>query len=127
MVTVNRYYYKVKPIVTPPQKRKTITAHIVRIRRFSNSALDTDADRWRIEESAVRDFPDNFVQKFITHRCNPTSNRVELKVRWMGFDAAGDTWESIAELTESVSDMVEDYLREHNESMLNTIRTRFFP
>ena len=127
VAAVNKYCYKVKPVVPPPQKRKTITAHIVRIRRFSNAALGTDADRRRIEESAVKDFPDNFVQKFVAHRRNPTNNRIELKVRWLGFDAAGDTWESIAELAESVPDMVEDYLREHNEPMLNRIRTRFFP
>ena len=127
IAAVNKYCYKVKPIVPPPQKRKTITAHIVRIRRFSNAALGTAADRQRIEESAVRDFPDNFVQKLVAHRRNPTSNRVELKVRWLGFDAAGDTWKSIAELAESVPDMVEDYLREHNEPMLNRIRNRFFP
>ena len=97
------------------------------IRRFSNAALGTPADRQHIEESAVKDFPDNFVNKFIDHRRNPTTNRIELKVRWLGFDKAGDTWEAIAELVESVPEMVEDYLRDHNESMLNTIRSRFFP
>ena len=124
--TVNKYCYRVRPIVPPPQKRKTITAHIVRIRRFSNAALGTDADRRRIEESAVKDFPDNFVHKFVGHRRNPTTNRVELKVRWLGFDAAGDTWESIAELADSVPDMVEDYLREHQDPMLDRIRRQFF-
>ena len=74
----------------------------------------------------MKDFPDNFVSKFVGNRRNPNTNRIELKVRWLGFDAAGDTWEAIAELAESVPDMVEDYLRNHNESMLNRIRTRFF-
>ena len=79
----------------------------MRIRRFSNAALGTPADRHRIEESAVvRDFPDNFVKKLIGHRRNPTANRIELKIRWLGFDAAGDTWEAINELVESVPDMV---------------------
>ena len=99
----------------------------MRIRRFSNAALGTPADRRQIEESPVRDFPDNFVKKFIGHRRNPTTNRIELKVRWLGFDAAGDTWEAINELAESVPDMVEDYLRDHNEPMLNRIRNRFSP
>ena len=75
----------------------------------------------------MKDFPDNFVSKFVGHRRNPNTNRIELKVRWLGFDAAGDTWEAIAELAESVPDMVEDYLRNHNEPMLNRIRNRFFP
>ena len=127
VAAVNKFCYRVRPVVPPPQKRKTITVHIVRIRRFSNAALSTDADRRRIEESAVKDFPDNFVSKFVGHRRNPNTNRIELKVRWLGFDAAGDTWEAIAELVESVPEMVEDYLRNHNEPMLNRIRTRFFP
>ena len=127
IAAVNKFCYRVRPIVPPPQKRKVITVHIVRIRRFSNAALGTPADRQHIEESAVRDFPDNFVNKFAGHRRNPTTNRIELKVRWLGFDKAGDTWEAIAELAESVPDMVEDYLRDHNEPMLNKIRSRFFP
>lgn len=50
-----------------------------------------------------------------------------IKVRWFGFHAAGDTWEAIAELVESVPDMVEDYLREHQDLMLNQIRRQFSP
>ena len=91
--------------------------------------MGTPADRRRIEESesaVVRDFPDNFVKKLIGHRRNPTTNRIKLKVQWLGFDAAGDTWEAINELAESVPDMVEDYLRDYNEPMLNRIRTIFF-
>ena len=66
--TVNKYCYKVRPIVPPPQKRKMISAHIVCIRRFSNTALGTEADRRRIEESAIKDFPDNFVHKLSQNR-----------------------------------------------------------
>ena len=127
VATVNKYCYRVQPIVPPPKKRKIITAHIVCIRRFSNAALGTETDRRAIEESAVRDFSDNFVSKFMVHRRNPTNNRIELKVRWLVFDCAGDTWDPIAELTESLPDLVEDYLRDYNEPMLNRIRQRFFP
>jgi len=126
LAAVNKFCYRVEPLLPPPQKRPTITAHIVRIRRFSNAALGTPADRRRIEESAVRDFPDNFVQRFRAHRRNPTTHRVELQVRWLGFDAAGDTWEPVASLVQTCPDLVEDYLRENNEPMLQRLLQRYF-
>ena len=44
---VNKYCYEVRPILPAPQRRPLITAHIVRIRRFSNAALHSPADRRR--------------------------------------------------------------------------------
>ena len=126
VAAVNKFCYRVRPLLPAPQRRPTITAHIVRIRRFSNAALGTEADRRQMEESAVRDFPDNFVQRFVDHRRNPTTHRVELKVRWLGFDAAGDTWETVASLAQSCPDIVEAYLREHQEPMLRRLLTRYF-
>ena len=124
--TVNEFCYRVRPVLPPPQRRPSITAHIVRIRRFSNAQLGTEADRRRIEESAVRDFPDNFVQRFRGHRRNDATHRVELQVRWLGFDLAGDTWEPVNELVKTCPDMVEAYLRENNEPMLHRLLTRYF-
>ena len=123
---VNKFCYQVRPLLPPPQRRPLITVHIVRIRRFSNAALDTVADRRRMEESAVRDYPDNFVQRFLDHRRNQRTHKVELKVRWLGFDAAGDTWEPVASLVDTCPDLVEAYLREHNDPMLQRLLTRYF-
>ena len=58
----------------------------------------------------VRDFPDSFVHWFTAHRSNPTIHQVEFRVRWLGFDAAGDTWETVTSLVETCPDMVEVYL-----------------
>ncbi len=125
--TVNKFCYVVRPIVPAPQRRKTITAHIVRIRRFSNAALGTQADRRRIEESAMRDFPANYVSRFTGMRRNPTNHQMELRVRWLGFDAAGDTWERVAELVTSVPEDVEAYLRDHRNPTNNRLLNRYFP
>ena len=127
VAAVSRYCYIVEPMVPPPQKRVRRTAYIVRIRRFSNGLLGTEADRRAIEEAAIRDFPDNFVQKFVGHRQNARTHVVELQVRWLGFDAAGDTWEPVTELMESVPEMVEAYLRDNPEPMLNRLLERYFP
>ena len=70
----------------------------VESQRRSNAKPDIGVPRIYVGD-LVRDFPDNVVQKFVSHRRNPTSNHVELKVGCLGFDAAGDTWESISELT----------------------------
>ena len=128
IAAVNKFWHRVRPIISPPQKRKIITANIVRIHRFSNAALGTPSSRPTAHRRIGGPrFPDNFVNKFVGHRRNPTTNQIALKVRWLGFDKAGDTWEAIAELAESVPDLMEDYLRDHNEPMLNRIRSRFFP
>ena len=127
IAAVSKYCYVVEPIVPAPQKRPRKTVHIVRIRRFSNGALGTEADRTAIEQAAIRDFPDNFVARFVTHRQNPDTHRVEIKVRWLGFDAAGDTWEEVSDLVTTVPDMVEAYLRDNPEPMLDRLRGRYFP
>jgi hypothetical protein len=110
---INEYVYVVRPIVPPPQRRRTIKAHIVRIRRFSNAALGTPADRERIEASAVNDYPANFVHRLVDHRINTNTNRLEIRVRWLGFDRAGDTWQQATRLATEIPEMLEDYLRTH--------------
>ena len=124
---VNKFCYRVQPILPAPQRRCNITAHIVRIRRFANAMLHSPADRAMLEESARRDFPDNFVKRFVAHRRNPTSHAVELRVRWLGFDRHSDTWESIASLIETHPEEVEGYLRDHpdDEMLQQCLRTLF--
>ena len=124
---INQYVFEVRPIVPPPHRRKTIKAHIVRIRRFSNAALGTAADRERIEQSAINDYPANFVHRIIAHRANPTNGRLQLRVRWLGFDSAGDTWQQAARLASEVPDRVEDYLRSNPSGITNRFLRRHFP
>ena len=48
--------------------RHRIITHIVCIRHFTNGLLDTPADRRRIEQESLRDYPDNVVNRFVTHK-----------------------------------------------------------
>ena len=123
---INQYVFEVRPIVPPPHRRRTMKVHIVRIRRFSNAALGTRADRERIEQSAIDDFPANFVHRIIAHRANPTNGRLELRVRWLGFDRAGDTWQRADRLAAEVPDRVEDYLRSHPSRATTRFLRRHF-
>ena len=51
---------------------------------------------------------------------------MEFQVRWLGFDAAGDTWEPVASLVQTCPDLVEAYLREHNDPDLLRLLRRYF-
>ena len=62
------YVYEVDPMLPVRGRRRRIIAHIVRIRRFTNGLLDTPADRTRIEQEALRDYPDNVVKRFVGHK-----------------------------------------------------------
>ena len=124
--SVNNFVYRVRPAAAVHANRDPITAHIVRIRRFSNAALGTDADTRAIEQAAIRDFPDCFPQAFHTHR-HEANRGICLRVRWLGFDRAMDTWEPIANLAQSHPDMVEDYLRGHPDDTTTRLLRRFFP
>ena len=70
VATVNKCCYRVRPLLPPPQKRPTITAHIVRISRFSNAALNTPADRRRLSDKDWRS------------RQSATSQTISFTVSW---------------------------------------------
>ena len=110
--TVSPFVYVVRPMLRVPNTRKPKTVHIVRIRRFSAGALATDADREAIERAALRDYPDNVVQRFLSHTFGPGAKQpLLIRVRWLGYDAAHDTDEPATSLVQDVPDMVEEYLR----------------
>ena len=67
----------------------------------------------RMKEAAQRDFPQNFVDKFVGHEVDDTHGVFTLRVRWMGFGPEWDTDEPIHNMVEDVPHMVEDYLHQH--------------
>ena len=101
-------------------------AHIVSIRRFSNAALGTPADREAIEKSAVSDYPDNFVKRILAHRRNPNDHEFEFKIRWLGFDQGHDSWEPATNIAEAAPDLTEEYLRAHPDQETNRFLRRYF-
>ena len=103
-----------------------MTVHVVRIRPFVNGPL-VDAIRvTEIERSALHDFPDNIPRRFVAHRF-ARAGHMEIRVRWLGFTAALDTWESVENLVEDVPDMVRDYLQSNiNEPACRRMMQRYF-
>ena len=79
-----------------------------------------------LEEAAVRDFPDNFVKRLLAIRRNPGTHAMELRVRWLGFDVAGDTWEPVASLMASCPDKVEAFLRDDGGAEATRLLRRYF-
>ena len=96
------------------------------MRRFANAPLSTPADIAAIEKAALHDYPDNIVQKLMEHKRE--RDGMHLRVRWLGFDRAHDTWEPLAQLAEDVPEMVEAYLYEHRgEAQCARALRRYFP
>ena len=106
--TVNPFVYRVRPCVPDQGKRKPATVHVVRLRRFANAPLGTQADATAIEWAALHDYPDNLVQQLLDHKMDGSTFRE--KVCWLGFDKTHYSWESLASLAEDVPDLVEEYL-----------------
>ena len=106
--SVNKFVYLVRPCVPDQGKRKPQRVHVVRMRRFANAALGTPADARQIEQAALKDFPDNIPERLGGHRMGAVG--MEIKVRWLGFDATHDSWEGLGQLAEDVPELVEAYL-----------------
>ena len=115
---VSPFVYIVRPKLRVPMSRKPKTVHIVCIRRFSACALATDADKAvLLEKAALKDYPDNVVDKFISRSFgHGPAKPLLIRVRWLGFDSAHDTHEPASNLVQDVPDMVEEYLREHKHN-----------
>ena len=125
VTTVNPFVYEVRPCVADQGKRKPQLVHVVRIRRFANAPLGTAADAVAIEKAARHDFPDNIPQRLIAHSA---AGGLTLKVRWLGFDSAHDSWEPVANLAEDVPEMVEAYLYDNRaDARCARALRRFFP
>ena len=126
VTAVSNFVYKVRPCVADNGNRKPITAHVVRLRRFANAPLGTPADREAIQKAALHDYPDNVVKRLVTHRM--TAAGMQLKVRWLGFDHAHDTWEPVENLAEDVPDLVETFLyKNRQDRRCARALTKFFP
>ena len=51
-----------------------------------------------------------------------------IRVRWLGFDSAHDTWEPIAQLSTDAPDLVEQYLYAHRaDRQCERYLRRYFP
>ena len=67
-----------------------MTEHVVRIRRFSNAALGTPADLEALIAAARRDYPQNFIQRFVGHHVHVGSGVFMITVRWLGWGAGAE-------------------------------------
>ena len=124
--SVNKFVYLVRPCVPEQGKRKPQRVHVVRMRRFANAALGTQADAQQIEQAALQDFPDNIPERLCEHKVEEQG--LVIRVRWLGFDATHDSWEALAQLAEDVPEMVEAYLyKRRAEPRCARALRRYFP
>ena len=87
--------------------------HVTQLRKFV-----FDTSRITAEEIAVHDNMEHYVEAVLDHepKTKPNSRRKELrfKIRWLGFDAAHDTWEPWSGLR--ANSIVHAYMRTHGMS-----------
>ena len=80
----------------------------------------------RIEQEALKDYPNNVIKNFVKHRCDKTG-ALFITVRWLGHDVAHDTEDSVHNLVEDAPVLIEEYLRLHaNEGVCKCIVDRYF-
>ena len=108
----SKFVYELRPKTVTPTQRRAKMVHVVRIRPFANAPLGDSISIKRLEQAAQRDYPDNIVKRFVRHRVGK-DGEFELRVRWLGFGEAHDTWEPVSNLVKDVPDMVERYLRKN--------------
>jgi hypothetical protein len=123
---VSPYVFETEPMLPVRGRQRRETVHIVRIRRFSTALLGQPADARAVEQAALHDYPDNVVQRIVGHLVDDHGVMC-LTVRWLGYDAAHDSPEPIANLVEDVPDIVQQYLTEHRDqpACARVLRTYF--
>lgn len=66
-------------------------------------------------DAARKDFPQNFIQKFVGHHVDDENGVFLLTVRWLGWSKEADFDEPIHTLVQDDPPRVEDYLHEHRD------------
>ena len=96
--------------------RTVRTAHVQRIKRYSDSSLN----RTRALNLEAQNELDQFeVEKFLKWRFNPDDQRIELKCRWLGLTDAWDTFEEVERHLWEFKDIrnnIIEYLTKHQNT-----------
>jgi hypothetical protein len=79
--------------------------HTSRLRKYADSLLNVTAD---LKEQVAHDALEFYPDKIVGWR-EADEGRLELKVRWLGFDASDDSWEPVAQFYEDAPTKVRRY------------------
>ena len=67
----------------------------------------------QLQQAIDRDFPDNIVQKLVQHKTDDKTGQLMIKVQWLGFTKAQQTWQTANILKEDVPEALRKYLYAH--------------
>jgi hypothetical protein len=101
--TLNEYVYVVEDVVT--SRRKSV--HVQRLRMFAEADFQLTED---IRNQSAYD-DQTHLENIVDWR-ETDEALLELRVRWLGFTPAEDTWEPIDRLHEDQPELVERFLRQ---------------
>jgi hypothetical protein len=99
--TINPAVYICENLVTGSRS----PVHTSRLRKYADSLLNVTAD---LKEQVAHDALEFYPDKIVGWR-EADEGRLELKVRWLGFDASDDSWEPVAQFYEDAPTMVRRY------------------
>ena len=106
--TVSDFVYVYKPMTTRRMRNRDV--HITRMRRFAGKDLHITE---QLQNAIDRDCPDNEVQKLVAHKINKADGELHLKVQWLGFTKAEQSWEPAWSLHLYVPDHVRAYTHDN--------------
>ena len=99
------WVYKVRNIANGSEKM----VHACRLRFYEDKYLEEDTE---LVEQFLRDSRGFEVHALVAHRYNAETLRYQMKVRWWGLEATGDTWVDVYDLMEEVPDEVRKYVHD---------------
>ena len=102
--TVSEWIYILEDIVT--LKRSTV--HVQRIRFYHDASFEVTED---VRNQAQYDGILEFTLEELVDWRESDAGTLEIRVRWLGFEANEDTWEPVERLQEDVPVVLHRYLR----------------
>lgn len=114
--TVNDHIYIVEDLIT----LERVAAHASRIKRYADGAFEVTRDT---REQILYDEKGLCVERIL--RWRNTAGGVQLRVRWLGFEACDDTWEPLETLFEDVPELIQEYVAKfpHDEVLQEAFAT----
>ena len=106
--TINEHVYTVRDIVLG----KDSVVHAARLRFYADATLEITED---LKDQAAHDSHRFYVERIMGWR-TLDDDTVQLKVRWVGFTAAQDSWEPATALHADVPEVVLRWLTGHAEN-----------
>lgn len=106
LTEINTHVYEVEHLLNG----SSMTAHITRMRFYSDSEIDIPVPLMkRLETESHLSYTYN-VENILDHRYESSVDAYQLQIKWLGLSDLENTWQDIRELYEDVPHLVSNYV-----------------